>query len=96
MAARSGKRGVTPTIRRERRRRNAIEPVIGHMKSDGHLGRNFLLGTEGDAANLILAAAGHNLLLLRDWVAWLLALLLSFTSAGHRTGPATQPRHSAA
>ncbi|MBC4018170.1 IS5 family transposase, partial [Siccirubricoccus deserti] len=46
------KRGITPTIRRERRRRNAIEPVIGHMKSDGHLGRNFLRGTEGDAANV--------------------------------------------
>src|ERR671920_795386 len=55
------KRGVTPTIRRELRRRNAVEPLIGHMKSDGHLGRNFLRGTEGDAANLILAAAGHNL-----------------------------------
>jgi IS5 family transposase len=58
------KRGITPVrrirrTRRERRRRNAIEPVIGHMKSDGHLGRNFLLGTEGDATNLILAAAGH-------------------------------------
>jgi IS5 family transposase len=48
------KRGVTPTIRRERRRRNAIEPVIGHMKSDGHLGRNFQPGTEGDAANLLI------------------------------------------
>ncbi len=59
------KRGVAPTVRRERRRRAAIEPVIGHMKSDGHLGRNFLLGTEGDAANVILTAAGHNLRLLR-------------------------------
>jgi hypothetical protein len=71
------KRGLTPTIRRERRRRNAIEPVIGHMKSDGHLGRNFLLGTQGDATNLILTAAGHNLRLLRAWLAWLLALLFS-------------------
>ncbi|WP_369127900.1 IS5 family transposase [Paracraurococcus ruber] len=51
------KRRITPTIRRERRRRSAIEPVIGHMKSDGHLGRNLLLGTEGDATNLVLAAA---------------------------------------
>ena len=75
------KRGVTPTIRRERRRRNAIEPVIGHMKSDGHLGRNFLRGTEGDAANVILAAAGHNLRLLRAWLAWLLAFLLSLLDA---------------
>jgi IS5 family transposase len=63
------KRGITPTIRCERRRRNAIEPVIGHMKSDGHLGRNFLRSTEGDSTNVILAAAGHNLRLLRAWLA---------------------------
>jgi transposase, IS5 family len=62
-------RGITPTIRRERRRHNAIEPVIDHLKSDGHVGRNFLLGTEGNATNLIFAAAGHNLRLLRAWIA---------------------------
>ena len=38
-------RGITsPTIRRELRRRNAIEAVIGHMKQDGHLERNALKG----------------------------------------------------
>ena len=86
------KRGLTPTIRRERRRRNAIEPVIGHMKSDGHLGRNFLAGTEGDAVNLVLAAAGHNLRLLRAWLAWLLALLLSLLLAANQTDLARPPR----
>ncbi len=86
------KRRVTPTIRRERRRRSAIEPVIGHMKSDGHLGRNFLLGTEGDAANLVLAAAGHNLRLLRAWLARLLAFLLSLLGASHQSRPAPQPQ----
>jgi IS5 family transposase len=75
------KRGITPTIRRERRCRSAIEPVIGHLKSDGFLGRNVLLGTEGDATNLILAAAGHNLRLLRAWLAWLLARLLCLLGA---------------
>jgi hypothetical protein len=30
------KRGVFGVIKRELRRRSAIEPVIGHMKSDGH------------------------------------------------------------
>jgi IS5 family transposase len=79
-------------MRRERRRRAAIEPVIGHMKSDGHLGRNFLLGTEGDAANVILAAAGHNLRLLRAWLARLLALLLSSLLAAHRMGLARPAR----
>jgi IS5 family transposase len=82
------KRGITPTIRRERRRCNAIELVIGHMKNDGHLGRNFLLGTEGYAANVILAAAGHNLRLLRAWLAWLLAFLLCLRQAVHRTATA--------
>jgi transposase, IS5 family len=86
------KRGVTPTIRRERRRRSAIEPVIGHLKSDGHLGRNFLRGVEGDATNVILAAAGHNLRLLRAWLAWLLPFLLSVAVAVYSGCSATRPR----
>jgi IS5 family transposase len=66
-------RGITsPTIKRELRRRNAIEPIIGHTKSDGLLERNHLAGATGDAINAILVAAGHNLRLL---VAWLTALL---------------------
>jgi transposase, IS5 family len=52
--------------------RSAIEPIIGHMKSDGHLGRCHLKGREGDAANVILSAVGHNL---RRVLAWLRALL---------------------
>jgi IS5 family transposase len=47
------------------------------MKADGHLGRNFLAGAAGDAINLVLAAAGHNLRLLRAWLIRLLAFLLS-------------------
>ena len=90
------KRGITPTIRRERRRRSAIEPVIGHLKSDGHLGRNFLRGTEGDATNVILAAAGHNLRLLRAWVVWLLACLLSLLPPVHQVGKRRQLRPSGA
>jgi IS5 family transposase len=90
------KRGVTPTIRRERRRRSAIEPVIGHMKSDGHLGRNFLRGTEGDATNLILAAAGHNLRLLRAWLVRFLAFLLSLLAAANQIAKARPPQTLAA
>jgi IS5 family transposase len=71
------KRGVTPTIRREIRRRAGIEPVIGHMKADGHLGRNFLAGATGDAINVVLSAAGHNLRLLRASLIRLLAFLVS-------------------
>jgi len=55
------KRGVFGAIKRELRRRSAIEPVIGHMKAEGHLSRCYLKGTAGDAANAILTAVGHNL-----------------------------------
>ena len=71
---------------------SAIEPVIGHLKSDGLLGRNFLLGTEGDATNVILAAAGHNLRLLRARLAWLFARLLCLLAALLQTAVTQQPK----
>jgi transposase, IS5 family len=43
---------TSPTIRRELKRRSAIEPVIGHTKSDGLLERNHLAGAHGDAINV--------------------------------------------
>ena len=52
------KRGVHGQIKRELRRRSAIEAAIGHMKTDGHLGRNFLKGRNGDHANAVLTAVG--------------------------------------
>ena len=47
-------------LREAFRRRAAIEPVIGHLKSDHRLGRNFLRGVAGDAVNVLLAAAAFN------------------------------------
>lgn len=47
------KRGVFGVIKRELRRRSAIEPLIGHMKHEGHLGRCDLKGRVGDAANIL-------------------------------------------
>jgi transposase, IS5 family len=55
------KRGITPALKRKLKRRNAIEPVIGHLKSDTRLSRNFLKGAGGDAINALLCAAAHNL-----------------------------------
>ena len=46
-------------------RRSAIEPVIGHLKSDFRMARNYLKGTVGDAINLLLAAAAFNC---RKWM----------------------------
>jgi IS5 family transposase len=71
------KRGVFGAIKRQLRRRSAIEPVIGHMKNDGHLGRNYLHGREGDAANAILSAVGHNFRLILAWLRMFLRLLLA-------------------
>jgi IS5 family transposase len=71
------KRGVFGTIRRELRRRSAIEPVIGHMKAEGHLGRCYLKGRAGDAANAILTAVGHNFRRILAWLRIFLALLLA-------------------
>jgi IS5 family transposase len=61
------KRGVTPAIKRELKRRSAVEPVIGHLKSDHRMDRNFLIGSEGDAANAVLAAVGYNFARLLGW-----------------------------
>jgi IS5 family transposase len=70
------KRGVFGRIKHELKRRSAIEPVIGHIKNDGHLGRNYLKGRDGDAANAILSAVGHNFRLILAWLRMLLRLLL--------------------
>ncbi len=47
------------------RRRAAIEPVIGHLKTDNRLSKNFLKGVFGDEINVMLAAAAFNL---RKWM----------------------------
>lgn len=67
----------TPTIKRELRRRSAIEPIIGHAKSDGLLERNHLAGATGDAINAILVGAGHNIRLLLAWLRSLVLLILA-------------------
>jgi transposase, IS5 family len=67
------KRRVTPQIKRELRRRSAVEPVIGHLKSEHRMGRNYLWHRHGDAANAVLAAVGYNF---RRLIKWLRLLLL--------------------
>jgi transposase, IS5 family len=65
-------RRVTKPIRREMRRRSAVEPVIGHTKAEHRMGRNYLKGRDGDRVNAVLAAAGYNFGLLLRWLARLL------------------------
>jgi len=72
------KRRVTPKIKRQMRRRSAVEPVIGHLKSGHRMGRNYLSDRQGDAINAVLAAAGYNFSLL---LRWLRRLLFRFLAA---------------
>lgn len=53
-------KNITATKRKRHKRRAAIEPVIGHLKQDYRMIRNFLKGTAGDEMNLMLAAAAMN------------------------------------
>jgi transposase, IS5 family len=60
------------------RRRAGIEPIIGHLKSDFRLLRNYLKGSVGDSINLMLAAAAYNF---KKLMRQLLDYLFSFFQA---------------
>jgi len=57
------KRGdpITRSLRKWLKRRNAIEPKIGHLKTDNRMDRNYLKGTDGDKVNALLSGCGTNL-----------------------------------
>ncbi len=59
------KKNATPyektKARKRFRRRAGIEPIIGHLKQDFRLSRNYLKGTKGDMANVLLSATAYNL-----------------------------------
>ena len=68
------------------KRRAAIEPTIGHLKSDNRLDRNYLTGRAGDQINAVLCAAGYNLRKLLRWIVfapifWLTWWLKAFLNA---------------
>jgi IS5 family transposase len=92
---RSGNKAPTEASRRELRRRSAIKPVIGHMKNEGRLDRNYLKGRDGDRINAILAGAGHNFHLLLKWLRLLFALILGWMMpmiAGRQPGAGGRSR----
>ncbi|MGY3333466.1 IS5 family transposase [Mesorhizobium sp. USDA 4775] len=91
------RRGLTATMKRELKRRSAIEATIGHMKTDGRLDGNFFLGHVGDAINALLVAAGHNLrLILATLALWraLILLALDASAAKPDTSPPSGSRNS--
>ena len=54
-------RRLPKSLKKLLKRRQVVEPMIGHMKSDGLLARNWLKGEIGDAMHALLCGAGHNL-----------------------------------
>ena len=60
---------LTDKERRLLKRRQAIEPIIGHLKADHRMDRSHLKGSEGDALHAVLCAAGYN-------TRWLLRMIV--------------------
>src|SRR6266700_3261514 len=82
------KRRVTPALKREMRRRSAVEPVIGHLKDEHRMGRNYLAHRNGDLNNAILAAVGYNFRRLIKWLRILLRLILMALFSKSKLSPA--------
>ena len=87
------RRGMTRALRRALRRRSAIEPTIGHMKTDGRLSRSPLKGTTGDALHAVPCGAGHNI---RPILAHLRALFAEILAALLRVMVGASARSAAA
>jgi transposase, IS5 family len=85
------KRGLSAAIKRAFRRRAAVEPVIGHLKSEHRMGRNHLAHAAGDAINAVLAAVGYNFRLLIRWLAVLCALTIAGLLAAESRSSQPQP-----
>ena len=75
------RRGITPLLAKLLKRRSAIEPEIGHMKSDGRLARCPLKGRISDAVFAVLCACGHNMRKILAHPGALWALLLHLIAA---------------
>ena len=62
-------RRLSAKARRQLKRRQAIEPIIGHLKQDHRMGRCHLKGEMGDRLHAVLCAAGYN-------IRWLLRMIV--------------------
>ena len=75
-------RSMSDKDRQQLKRRQAVEPVIGHLKADHRMARCWLKGSIGDAINTVLAAAGFNLRWLMRALVRLLFLLANISALG--------------
>ena len=55
------KKTLSKDDKKMQKRRSAIEPIIGHLKNFGRMGRNYLKGVIGDIINPLISAVGLNL-----------------------------------
>jgi IS5 family transposase len=91
-------KSLTPKQKTWLKRRQAIEPVIGHTKADHRMDRCWLKGAEGDALHAVLCAAGFNIRWLLRAIAKLgladlflaLTAMALYANATSRTAPRQQ------
>lgn len=76
--ARGNHKRLKPSLKKWLRRRSAIEPIIGHAKTDSRLDRNYLKGKEGDKINAILSGCGFNIRKLLKAFLWPVFRMLYF------------------
>jgi IS5 family transposase len=71
-----GRKKLPDSLKKRKNRRSAIEPIIGHIKSDHRMNRCWLKGTSGDEINALMAGVGFNmrkmLKLLREFLSFLI------------------------
>jgi hypothetical protein len=75
--ARVGKFALIQHQRHAHAKQFKREPVIGHLKAEHRMGRNYLWHRHGDASNAILAAVGYNFRRLIQWLKLLLFQILT-------------------
>ena len=86
------RRGLTPNLIADLRRRSAIKAKIGHLKTNGRLSRSPLKGTLGDALFAVLCGYDHNIRKILAYLRTLLALMIAaILSALCATEPAQRP-----
>jgi IS5 family transposase len=62
-------KSLTDQEKKMLKRRQAIEPIIGHLKADHRMNRCHLKGADGDSLHAVLCAAGYN-------IRWLLRMIV--------------------
>jgi IS5 family transposase len=62
-------RRISAQEKKQLKRRQAIEPIIGHLKTDHRMDRCHLKGEQGDRLHAVLCAAGYN-------IRWLLRMIV--------------------